>query len=183
MPASEPLVYYPHTHEHYPIMLQYVNDLRARSNLPLFRDRQPAVVMSGELLPEVEAELQADMAGSQPQPQQKNHKKARTKHYGRWELLNNWVDYGQHYFSTPTGRVWLTIFRLADGHKNTLEFAVRYLAYKAGVSPRVVQKAVTELTEAGVLICIFKSPKKGIPSKYRLADATNELTKRPAKPR
>ena len=184
MPASEPLVYYPHTHQHYAVMLQYVNDLRSRSNLRPFRDREAAVVMRGELSPEMEAKLQADMGGSQPQPQQKEkRKRGRTSNYGRWELLNNWVDYGQHYFSTTAGRVWLTIFRLADGNSNVLEFSVRTLANKAGVTNKATQQAVTAFVKAGILVRIFKSRKQGIPSKYRLADATNELTKRPAKPR
>ncbi len=175
-------------HPQYNRAFSTVNDT-LRTHGVLVRERgADAVLYQGELPPEAEAPF--IKARTQPQKTEKPQKaekpkpkKARRSNYGRWEMLNNWVDYGQHYFSTTAGRVWLAIFRMADGNTNVLEFSVRTLANKAGVTNKATQKAVAAFVEAGVLVCIFRSKKKGTPSKYRLADATNELTRRPSKPR
>jgi hypothetical protein len=177
----------------YTAALNYANKYRADSSVPRFSVGDTITITKGELHPSVEQTMLDDLAArsrakkaqedSRKQEQTKKPTKQRKANYGRWEILNNWVDFGQHYFSTAAGRVWLAIFRMADGNTNVLEFSVRTLANKAGVTNKATQKAVAAFVEAGVLVCIFRSKKKGVPSKYRLADATNELTKRPAKPR
>jgi hypothetical protein len=176
----------------YPSIFQAVNKWRNQAGISAFVQGEEIVVHAGQLHPSHENQIRSqidlplvevpEVTNTQPQKQDKP-KKARKSNYGRWEMLNNWVDFGQHYFSTAAGRIWLAIFRMADGNTNVLEFSVRTLASKAGVTNKATQKAVTAFVKAGVLVCIFKSKKPGTPSKYRLADATNELTKRPAKPR
>ena len=178
--------------EKYTSIFPAINKWRSQARLPLIPHGEEIVVHAGQLHPVHENQIRSQMGlplievpevtNTQPQKQEKR-KKGRKSNYGRWEMLNNWVDYGQHYFSTTAGRVWLAIFRMADGNTNVLEFSVRTLANKAGVTNKATQKAVAEFVKAGVLVCIFRSKKKGVPSKYRLADATNELTSRPSKPR
>ena len=100
--------------------------------------------------------------------------KGKVQKHGRWEMLNNWVDYGQRQFTPAECVVWLTIFRMADGKNHTVEFGLRALAERAGLNKNTASRAVTKLVKAGVLSCIFKSQTAGTPSKYRLEDATTK---------
>lgn len=178
--------------EKYPSIFQAVNKWRSQAGISAFVKGEEIVVHAGQLHPLHENQIRSQMdlplvevpevTNTQTQKQDKTQK-ARKSNYGRWEMLNNWVDFGQHYFTTAESVIWLTLFRLADGKTNVAEFGVRCLAEKAGVSRNTADKAVRRFVKAGVLVCIFKSKKPGTPSKYRLADATNDLTKKPAKPR
>lgn len=172
----------------YTAALNYANKYRADSSVPRFSVGDTITITKGELHPLIEQTMLDDLAArreakqAQAEPKQEKPKKGR-KAAGRFGMLNNWVDYGQHYFSMSAGRVWLTIFRLADGKNNTVKFGYRSLAEKAGVGRNTAQRAISAFEKAGILVCIFKSPKQGIPSQYKLVDATNELTKQPPKPK
>ena len=178
-------------HERYDKALLRVNRMRQQAGHRVILNGAPVVVEAGELLPEDEQEcrnIQQKYAEEQAQKQaepteQDGEGKAKKGNGGRWRLLNNWVDYGQHYFSTAECAVWLTIFRLSDGTTNTVKFGVRDLADRAGVSKNTADSAVRKFVEEGVLVCIKKSSWKGVPSIYRLNDATERLTQRPANPK
>ena len=155
-------------HERYGKALLRVNRMRQQAGHRVILNGAPVVVEAGELLPEDEQDAEG---------------KVKKGNGGRWRLLNNWVDFGQHYFSTAECAVWLTIFRLSDGTTNTVKFGVRDLADRAGVSKNTADSAVRKFVEEGVLVCIKKSSWKGVPSIYRLNDATERLTQRPANPK
>ena len=110
----------------------------------------------------------------QPQKPRNAPEKGKRQGCGRWEMLNNWVDYGQRHFTPAECVVWLPIFRMADGKNHTVEFGLRSLAERAGLNKNTASRAVTNLVKAGVLSCIFKSQTAGTPSKYRLEDATTK---------
>ena len=177
--------------EKYTSIFPAINKWRKQARLPLIPHGEEIVVHAGQLHPVHENQIRSQMelplievpevTNTQPQRQEKR-KKAR-KAGGRFGMYNNWVDYGQHYFSMSAGRVWYTIFRLADGNTNLVKFGYRSLAEKAGVGRNTAQRAISAFEKAGILVCVFKSPKQGVPSQYKLVDATNELTKQPPKPR
>lgn len=179
-------------HPSYDTAIAGVNKARKAVELLPVNYGDTLTVLEGELSPEEEArcrrfaqkkaEVDAQRAQAGTGKPAKSPK-AKRSNYGRWGLLNNWVDYGQHYFSTAECAVWLTIFRLSDGETNTVKFGVRDLADRAGVSKNTADSAVRKFVEEGVLVCVNKSSWKGVPSIYRLNDATERLTRRPSNPK
>ena len=184
-------------HPGYDAAIAAVNKARKAVQMLPISYGDTLTVLEGELSPKEEArcrrfaqkkaegDARRAQAGEAEPTEQDGEGKAKKANGGRWRLLNNWVDYGQHYFTLAQGAVWLAIFRMADGQTNIATFTVRQLADKAGLGTKATQKAIAAFEESGVLVCIFKSSFKAkfAPSKYRLADATARLTKTPPKPR
>ena len=97
--------------------------------------------------------------------------KPKRQGYGRFEVLNNFVDEWAHEFSSPQRSVWLWIFRHSrseDGKGSICKGSSRTIAVEMKVSRRTVQSAIDKMLASKLLRVVFQSTAKGVPSKYEL---------------
>jgi hypothetical protein len=113
--------------------------------------------------------------------------KPKRQGYGRFEVLNNFVDEWAHEFSSPQRSVWLWIFRhsrsVDGGRAYICKGSSRTIAIEMKVSRRTVQTAIDKMLASKLLRVVFQSTAKGVPSKYELmvSKRTDEaLTERPS---
>jgi hypothetical protein len=121
-----------------------------------------------------------------PQKPQNASVKPKRQSYGRFEVLNNFVDEWSHEFSSPQRSVWLWIFRHSrseDGKSSICKGSSRTIAVEMRVSRRTVQSAIDKMLSNKLIRIVFQSTAKGVPSKYELlvSRRSNEaLTERPS---
>jgi hypothetical protein len=115
-------------------------------------------------------QLAAKRAASSHKPQN-GPVKPKRQGYGRFEVLNNFVDEWAHEFSSPQRSVWLWIFRHSrseDGQSSICKGSSRTIAVEMKVSRRTVQSAIDKMLANKLLRIVFQSTAKGVPSKYEL---------------
>lgn len=131
------------------------------------------------------AEYNRKRAAPSQKPQNGSVKPKRQS-YGRFEVLNNFVDEWAHEFSSPQRSVWLWIFRhsrIADGKSSICKGSSRTIAIEMRVSRRTVQSAIDKMLSNKLLRIVFQSTAKGVPSKYELLVSKRSdeaLTERPS---
>ena len=125
-------------------------------------------------------------AKATPQKPRNGSVKPKRQSYGRFEVLNNFVDEWSHEFSSPQRSVWLWIFRHSrseDGKSSICKGSSRTIAVEMRVSRRTVQSAIDKMLASKLIRIVFQSTAKGVPSKYELlvSRRSNEaLTERPS---
>lgn len=125
-------------------------------------------------------------AKATPQKPRNGPVKPKRQSYGRFEVLNNFVDEWAHEFSSPQRSVWLWIFRHSrseDGKSSICKGSSRTIAVEMRVSRRTVQSAIDKMLANKLIRIVFQSTAKGVPSKYELlvSRRSNEaLTERPS---
>ena len=125
-------------------------------------------------------------AKATPQKPRNGPVKPKRQSYGRFEVLNNFVDEWSHEFSSPQRSVWLWIFRHSrseDGKSSICKGSSRTIAVEMRVSRRTVQSAIDKMLANKLIRIVFQSTAKGVPSKYELlvSRRSNEaLTERPS---
>jgi hypothetical protein len=126
-------------------------------------------------------------AKAAPKKPQNGPVKPKRQGYGRFEVLNNFVDEWAHEFSSPQRSVWLWIFRhsrsVDGGRAYICKGSSRTIAIEMKVSRRTVQTAIDKMLASKLLRVVFQSTAKGVPSKYELmvSKRTDEaLTERPS---
>jgi len=121
-----------------------------------------------------------------PQKPRNASVKPKRQSYGRFEVLNNFVDEWAYEFSSPQRSVWLWIFRNSrseDGKSSICKGSSRTIAIEMRVSRRTVQSAIDKMLANKLLRIVFQSTAKGVPSKYELLvskRADEALTERPS---
>jgi DNA-binding transcriptional ArsR family regulator len=114
------------------------------------------------------AEYHRKRAAPQQKPQNSSVKPKRHS-YGRFEVLNNFVDEWASEFSPAVRAVWLHLFRHTNGKTQICDITCRQIAQKSKLSKTTVSKALGELEKKGLLIYIFRSVmNSGKPSLVRL---------------
>lgn len=95
--------------------------------------------------------------------------KAKRQGYGRFEVLNNFVDEWASELSPAVRAVWLHLFRHTNGKTQLCDMTCRQIAQKANMSKTTVSKALGELEKKGLLTYLFRSVwNSGKPSTVRL---------------
>ena len=158
--------------------LPYANSWLVKGNAQRLPYGETITISRGELHPMIEQtmldDLEARRQASQAkaEPKKEKRKKGRKSNYGRWELLNNFIDLAQTDFTGSQRAVWVTMFRLADGNSNKLYTSVRWIAKLTGTSDTTVQGAITKLIKKGWLVRHFTGPTKGVPSLFEVKDGS-----------
>lgn len=162
------------SHPQYGKAINMVNTLRFGSDLPQFPYGDVAVIRKGELKPSEEKRYLEEKERQKPKQPQKQDKpkKARKSNYGRWEMLNNFMDTGPLEFTKTQCVVWMRLFRLADGKTNKLLTSVRDIARQTNTAESTVQIAITKLIKTGWLVRPYPSNKKGVPSQFIVKDGS-----------
>lgn len=166
---------------------------RTARDLWVKRDQYSATDLVRQIagLPAEEREKWEQMGNSSkkdatPQKPQNASVKPKRQSYGRFEVLNNFVDEWSHEFSSPQRSVWLWIFRHSrseDGKSSICKGSSRTIAVEMRVSRRTVQSAIDKMLSNKLIRIVFQSTAKGVPSKYELlvSRRSNEaLTERPS---
>ena len=119
-----------------------------------------------EYRPELREAVEAERKPKKPQ---NAPVKPKRQAYGRFEVLNNFVDEWASEFSPAVRAVWLHLFRHTHGKTQLCDITCRQIAQKANMSKTTVSKALGTLEKKGLLIYLFRSVmNSGKPSVVRL---------------
>tara|TARA_B100001741_G_C16318531_1_gene489336 strand:- start:24 stop:512 length:489 start_codon:yes stop_codon:yes gene_type:complete len=84
--------------------------------------------------------------------------KPKRQGYGRFEVLNNFVDEWFTQFSPAECKVWMYLYRRTDGKTGECHVTLREIAKATGVANSTASAAIKRLEKAGLLFYIWRSP-------------------------
>ena len=84
--------------------------------------------------------------------------KPKRQGYGRFEVLNNFVDEWFTQFSPAVCKVWMYLYRRTDGKTEECRVTLREIARATGVANSTASAAIKSLEKAGLLFYIWRSP-------------------------
>ena len=84
--------------------------------------------------------------------------KPKRQNYGRFEVLNNFVDEWFTQFSPADCKVWMYLYRRTDGKTGECHVTLREIAKSTGVANSTASAAIKRLEKAGLLFYIWRSP-------------------------
>lgn len=93
-----------------------------------------------------------------PQKAQNGPVKPKRQSYGRFEVLNNFVDEWFTQFSPAVCKVWMYLYRRTDGKTGECHVTLREIAKSTGVANSTASAAIKRLEKAGLLFYIWRSP-------------------------
>ena len=97
-------------------------------------------------------------AKATPQKPQNGSVKPKRQGYGRFEVLNNFVDEWFTEFSPAVCKVWMYLFRRTDGKTGVCHVTSREISKATGLATSTASAAIKSLEKAGLLFYIWRSP-------------------------
>ena len=97
-------------------------------------------------------------AKATPQKPRNASVKPKRQSYGRFEVLNNFVDEWFTQFSPADCKVWMYLYRRTDGKTGECHVTLREIAKATGVANSTASAAIKRLEKAGLLFYIWRSP-------------------------
>ncbi len=142
----------------------------------------PLSVLSGtKTLPPLQAKSHTPVSGGDGAkvpakspakvPTKANHKQTA----GRFQVLNSFVDHSIGKLSRSELATWLILYR--DTRNGFATASQAYIAKRAGLSVRGVQKAIVKLNASGLVVKIQQGGLNQGPSKYRVESLRTEVRK------
>lgn len=142
--------------------MEYIQQRTAR-NLWVKREQYSGTDLVRQMagLPQAEREefqRLRDGSNTPPQKPQIASVKPKRQSYGRFEVLNNFVDEWSIQFSPADCKVWLYLYRRTDGKTGECHVTLREIAKSTGVANSTASAAIKRLEKAGLLFYIWRSP-------------------------
>ena len=144
--------------------MEYIQQRTAR-NLWVKREQYsgPDLVRQMAGLPQAERDefqrlRDAVNTNATPQKPQIASVKPKRQSYGRFEVLNNFVDEWLPQFSPADCKVWMYLYRRTDGKTGECHVTLREIAKATGVANSTASAAIKRLEKAGLLFYIWRSP-------------------------
>ncbi len=122
----------------------------------------------GKLPPD--ATLRADDEPHAVRPQKAQRRTTRSE---RFAMLNDFTDFALSKLTGTQLKVWLILFRDTKAATGTARTGQTDIGRRAGVTPRAVRKAISELVAKGFVRVVRRGRLNVGPSQYRLTATGN----------